>query len=167
MPLFQPMGRRCRVVFLISVCLFAHACGREQRPANIGTFRMGERVQAGQLVYNVLDAQWKQELGEGGKVPRDRFLVLKVSITNNGGQRASIPPFELQPANGERMQEVTEGLGGVTDWLGTLRTLDPRTTEEGVVVFDAPMAAYKLVASDGGELENERFALIDIPVVLE
>ena len=46
---------------------------------------MGERVQVGPLVYQVLESDWRSELGSGGRTPKDRYLFVKVSITNSSG----------------------------------------------------------------------------------
>jgi hypothetical protein len=135
--------------------------------ALIGTFKMGERVQAGKIIYNVLEAEWKAALTEGGRAPQHRFLFLRVSITNSGGQPVSVPAFELLGTNDTNYQEVTENMAGVRNWLGLLRTVAPATTEEGTVVFDAPLAAYKLVLRDGSEVDNERYAHVEVPVALE
>jgi hypothetical protein len=137
-------------------------------PAFLGTFRMGERVQAPPLVYNVLEADWKPELREGGRAPKHRFLFIRVSATNSGGQDTSIPPFQLESADGKTTyQEETENMEGVRDWLGMLRSISPAQTETGFIVFDAPIGAYKLLMYDGGDPEKERYAIVDIPVMLE
>lgn len=144
------------------------SCGKSRtEDALIGTFKMGERVQAGKVIYNVLEADWKTALSEGGRTPQHRFLILRVSMTNSGGEQVSVPAFELQAADGTRYQEVTENLTGVPDWLGLLRTVRPAATQQGVVVFDAPLAAYKLILSDGADLDEERYAHVEIPVQLE
>lgn len=127
---------------------------------------MGERVQAGPLVYNALEAEWKTEL-EGGKTPQSRFLLVRVSITNGSGRQISVPSFTLEDAAGKSYPEVTEGVGSVRNWLGILRTVEPSQTEQGYAIFDAPMAAYKLVVSDAGDIGSEKYAHIEIPVHLE
>ena len=144
------------------------SCGKAQTDnAFIGTFKMGERVQAGKIIYNVLEAEWKTALTEGGRAPQHRFLFLRVSMTNSGGEQVNVPAFELESDNGTRYQEVTENLEGVRNWLGLLRTVRPATTEQGIVVFDVPLAAHKLIIVDGSEVDNERYAHIEIPVQLE
>ena len=148
--------------------LVAGGCSKSRTDnALIGTFKMGERVQAGRIIYNVLEAEWKAALTEGGRAPQHRFLFLRVSITNSGGEPVSVPAFELLGANGTNYQEVTENMAGVRNWLGLLRTVAPATTEQGIVVFDAPLAAYKLVLMDGSDVDNERYAHVEIPVALE
>ena len=168
MSLSRFLGRRMVATSLFGVCLFAlQACNKSNHGAQLGTFRMGERVEAGSLVYTVVDAQWPHELAQGAKAPQHRYLRIRVSVTNGGSNAMEIPPFELEGTNGTRIQEVTDGLGSLEGRLGMLRSVQPAQTEQGIVVFDAPMQAYKLVLSDGGDLEKERHALVDIPVNLE
>jgi len=127
---------------------------------------MGERVQAGPLIYTVLEAEWKPQL-DGGRAPVNRFLFIRVSITNSGGSQVSAPAFVLQAPDGKTYEEVTEGLGEVRNWLNILRTIAPAQTEQGYVIFDAPVGAYKLVVSDAGEIGQEKYAHVEIPVQLE
>jgi hypothetical protein len=156
----------CRLVLVAFLCALA-ACSRGKDASHIGTFQMGERVQAGPLIYNVLEAEWKPQLESSGRAPKERFLFIKVSMTNSSGSSVSAPAFTLESSTGKTYEEVTEGLDGVTDWLGMLRTIAPAQTEQGWAIFDAPMAAYKLVLSDAGEIGNEKYARVDIPVHLE
>ena len=128
---------------------------------------MGERVQVGPVIYNVLEADWRTALTEGGRAPQNRFLFVRLSITNSGGSTANVPSFELASENGTRSQEVTENMAGVRDWLGLLRTVRPAATEQGVVVFDVPIGAYKLILPDGSDSASERYAEVEIPVQLE
>jgi hypothetical protein len=129
---------------------------------------MGERVQAPPLVYNVFQAEWKPALTDGGRVPKHRFLFIRLSATNSGGRAVSIPPFQLESADGKTTyQEVTDGLEGVANWLGMLRSVEPAQTEQGYVIFDAPMAAYKLLMYDGKDVDREKYAIVEIPVSLE
>ena len=128
---------------------------------------MGERVQTGPLIYNVLEAQWKPTLSEGGRAPQNRYLVVKLSITNSGGQTVSLPTYELVATSGASTPEVTEGVAQLPNWLGMIRSVAPATTLQGNIVFDVPMAAYKLVVTDGGEVGSEKQAHIEIPVQLE
>jgi len=127
---------------------------------------MGERVQLGPLVYQVLESDWRNELGADGRSPKDRYLFVKVSITNSSGSTISVPAFTIE-GNGKSFPEVTEQMDKVDNWLGLLRNIGGSQTEQGWAVFDAPMATYKLVATDGGEIGSERFAHVDIPVQLE
>jgi hypothetical protein len=128
---------------------------------------MGEKVQIGPAVYSVLDTEWKAALTDGGRAPQQRFLFVRLSITNSGGTPMHVPTFELQSANGTRYQEVTQNMEGVRDWLGILRTVQPANTDHGYVVFDVPIAAYKLIIPANSDLENEKYALVEIPVQFE
>jgi hypothetical protein len=154
----------------ITALLLAGCSGESggRGPNFLGTFRMGERVQAPPLVYNVLEADWKPALTEGGKAPKHRFLFIRLSATNSGGQTVAIPPFQLESTDGKTTyQEVTEGMEGVANWLGMLRSVDPAQTDQGYIVFDAPMAAYRLLMYDGRDVDTEKYAIVEIPVMLE
>lgn len=102
--------------------------------------------------------------GAGATTPDHRFLFVKLSISNNGSQPVSLPLTTLQDAKGQTHAEVTEDLTEVPEWLGLFRTLEPGATEQGYVIFDVPMGAYKLQVSDGGDIGAEKTALIEIPV---
>ena len=166
--LFTGERLRCASVALVLLASAATqtACQRGKDASFIGTFRMGERVQAGPLIYTVLEAEWKPQL-DGGRTPANRFLFIRVSITNSGGSQVSVPAFVLQAPDGKTYEEVTEGLGEVRGWLNILRTIAPAQTEQGYVIFDAPVGAYKLVMSDAGEIGQEKYAHVEIPVHLE
>ncbi len=133
------------------------------------TYQMGQGVQLGTLTYNVLETNWKSQLGGGpsARIPKNRFLLVKLTITNGGGQTSAIPEMALLNAAGRGFQEMTEGVESVPKWLGVLRNLAPVQTEEGIVVFDVPLGAYKLQVNDGGEIGSEKKALIEIPLQLE
>ncbi len=149
--------------------LVAAGCGKKVDTSVIGTFRMGERVQIGSMVYTVLEAQYRPALNDSGtgKPPKNRYLFVRLSATNSGGDLAGAPPFTLLAADGTQHQEVTEGLEEVTGHLGKMRMIQPAQTEQGYVIFDVPMAAYKLLISDGGDPGSEKFAQVDLPVTLE
>ncbi|MBC8168046.1 MAG: DUF4352 domain-containing protein [Bryobacteraceae bacterium] len=144
-------------------------CGKQIDPSMIGTFRMGEKVQVGALTYTILEAEWKTALveGGGGPTPQNRYMLVRISVTNGGGTVAAIPSFQLQGANRAIYTELTQGLQDLPNWLGVLRSVSPAQTEQGYVVFDAPLGAYKLAISDGGEVGSEKFAYVDMPVQLE
>lgn len=161
--------RDCRLVYSAHVVVFLvlvmlTGCKDKRDPSFIGTFRMGEKVQAGDLIYSVLEANWRTEIA--GRAPENRFLFVNVSITNASKFSFSLPSFTLQAA-GKSYAEVTDNMDNVQNWLGLLRNLGPNQSERGWVVFDVPMGAYRLVVSDGGELGSERVAHVDIPVQLE
>ncbi len=148
--------------------LAALACSRPQE-VQTRVFRMGERVPAGPLIYSVLDTEWRTQLGEGteARLPKNRFLILQLTVTNSGGKEITLPPTTLEDATGKTYPEEPQGTG-VTNWLGILRKLAPAQTDQGRIIFDAPPGAYRLrVTDDNPELGKEKFALIDIPLRLE
>lgn len=152
------------------LCTLAVAgCGKKADTSSIGTFRMGERVQIGSMVYTILEAQYKPALNDSGtgKPPKNRYLFVRVSVTNSGGSVAGVPPFTLEGPKKETYQEVTEGVAEVPNYLGVFRMVQPAQTEQGHIIFDVPMAAYKLLISDGGEPGSEKYARVDLPVSLE
>ncbi len=152
---------------LILVCaVFTIGCHKARDTSFIGTFRMGERVQLGPLVYQVLESDWRNELGSGGRTPKERYVFMKMSITNSSSSAVSVPAFTIE-GGGKTFTELSEDMDKVDNWLGLLRNISPSQTEQGWIVFDAPMTAYKLVVTDGGEVGKETSAHIDIPVQLE
>jgi hypothetical protein len=128
---------------------------------------MGERAQAGALIYTVTGTEWLDRLGEepNVRIPEHKFLAIEVSVTNSGASRSAIPLLSLTDARGQRYQEQTNG-EGLKDWLGFLRQIKPADTERGRVLFDVAPAAYKLRVVNDAEPENERAALVDIPLEL-
>lgn len=129
---------------------------------------MGEKVNAGKLIYNVLHAQWKPALGEGAnqRVPKNRFLILDITITNSSGEEAGVPLLNLYNAGGQNYLELDNG-EGLENWLGLLRPVKPVQTIQGSLLFDVPQTSYKLQVTDGGESGSELFAYIDIPLQID
>lgn len=167
--LHLPASRRpegFRIQLLALIFLLALGGCNKQDASLIGTFRMGEKVQAGPVTYTVLQAEWKPEL-EGGKTPTHRFLFIRLSMTNSSGKTVSVPGFTLQGANGQTYEEVSEGLGSTANWLGMLRNLEPGQTQTGYAIFDAPVGAFQLMLSDAGEVGSEKYAQVEIPVQLD
>ena len=130
---------------------------------------MGERVQVGGLIYTILHTDWKDQLGEAvtaARVPTHRFLLVHLTVTNGGGTEAPIPPLVLVDQKGQTHQELSSG-EGVPDWLGMIRLVKPASTDEGQILFDVPRGAYKLQVSEGGDPEQEKTALVDLPLSLD
>ena len=161
------VGRWTVLAALSLGVLSALACSRERDSSLIGTFRMGEKVQAGPVTYEVLESSWRTALSDGGRIPSDRFLFLRVIIANSAAEAVSVPGFSLVGPDQKTYREITENMQNVSKWLGLFRNLQPGQSLEGWVVFDAPMGAYKLVVSDAGDIGAEKYAHIDIPVHLE
>jgi hypothetical protein len=129
---------------------------------------MGERVPVGQMTYAVVESTWKTQLGESFRVraPEQRFLLIKVSVTNGTGKDVSIPLLTLEGNNGQTYREIPDG-AGVDNWFGLLRTLTPGQTQQGNVLFDVPLSSYKLRVPEINETGFEEYAKVDIPLHLE
>lgn len=127
---------------------------------------MGEVVRAGAVAYTAIETEWRTDLGEGldQKLPKHRFLLIRMTIENTGNTEVALPLMQLEDEQGHTYMEEYD-LKGVPDSLGLLRILAPAMKLSGVVVFDVPSAAYRLRVSDGGTLEEERAAIIEVPLV--
>ncbi len=128
---------------------------------------MGERAQAGTLIYTVTEAEWLDRLGDEPtvRVPEHKFLAIRLSVTNSGASTSAVPMLSLVGSRGERHAELANG-EGLSDWLGFLRRVKAAETERGRVLFDVPVASYRLRVVNDAELENERAALVEIPLQL-
>lgn len=126
---------------------------------------MGDRVELGRLVYNVFDTQWLTHLGEmpGGRVPDKRFLLVRLSIVNSGGQVATVPTFELTDDRGATHTELSDG-SSVPGWMGFLREIRPADSLQGNIIFDVDPAHYRLRV---GDETGERLALVNLPLKFE
>ncbi len=152
---------------LVATGMFLAGCSSNPgEPTKI--FRMGEQAPAGSLIYTVYETEWKPQLGEGpgAKIPANRFLILRLSVTNSSNQNSGIPQMTLVDNAGKSYQELTEA-PGVPKLLGIIRSVKPAQTEEGRVVFDAPPGAYKLRVTDDSGPGRERALLIEVPFEFE
>jgi hypothetical protein len=140
------------------------ACVKPPPPVNV--YRMGDKVQVGPLIYNVLDTKWLAQIGEGpqGRAPAHRFLVMHVMIVNSGAETLPVPSFKLQDEAGGLYNESIEGQG-VTRWLGMIRNLKPADTLEGNSLFDVDPKTYKLKLDDGSE--TGKVLMVDLPLEFE
>lgn len=122
----------------------------------------GEKAPAGHLTYSVLDSQILPQISEGEtpRVPKERFIVVQIAVTNSGNTDANIPGVELESDSGTTYNELTDG-NGVQGFLGVLRHVGPLQTTRGAIVFDAPAAHYRLRFADENA-ENE--ILADLPL---
>jgi len=134
--------------------------------------KMGELTTVGPVIYNVLETEWRNQLGDSiqGAVPQNKFLlvrltVTRLTVTNSGNQEVAIPLLHLEDEQGNNYIELSE-VKGVSNWLGLLRIVQPAATLQGVIVFDVPAGDYRLRVTDGGDLEEEKTALIEIPLTL-
>ncbi|MEO5922368.1 MAG: DUF4352 domain-containing protein [Bryobacteraceae bacterium] len=151
---------------LTLLCLFLAGCEQQQR-TNLN-YGMGERVEIGPFTYVVVENSWRSELGEGfqTRAPKNRFLVLSISVTNGGGSDVSVPMLSVEGSNGQMYQELSDG-SGIANWLGILRTAKPAETLQGRVLFDAPLGAYRLRLPDGGESGYEKYSWVTVPLSLD
>ena len=149
---------------LAGLSLFLSGCSSTGSATRI--YQMGERAEVGSLVYSVLECRWATQFGEGAgsRTPRDRFLLLRLSVTNSSSREVSVPLTAVETAGGSSFDELTQ-VEGVPEWLGVLRKLKPVETVFGWVVFDVPQGDYKLrVADDALIAEEARTALIEVPL---
>jgi hypothetical protein len=143
------------------------ACSSARPVAVDRVHRMGEPVAVGPLIYTVIDTEWLNQMGEGAtaRVPQNRFLLLRLSVTNSGASNSGVPGMTLVDASGKTYTELTDG-HGVSEWLGYLRTVSPAQTERGHVLFDVPTGAYRLRVTNDAEPGTEKAELIEIPLQL-
>ena len=96
------------------------------------------------------------------RLPKHRFLLLHVSIANQGATEASVPFLTLIDSKGYEFREEDKG-EGVSPWLGYLRSVKQSETLSGRILFDVPPGGYQLRISSGGEAALETTALVEIP----
>jgi hypothetical protein len=151
----------------LAAALLLTACANKQNSLRID-YPMGERVTLGPLTYNVIETAWRSQLGSDFKlrIPQQRYLMITISVTNGGGHEVSVPLLTLEGQNGQSILESDNG-EGVDNWFGLLRTLSPAQTQQGRILFDAPLSSYKLRLNDGGDSGAERNAWVQIPLHME
>lgn len=148
---------------LVIPALLLTSCTSVSAPNRV--YRMGELATVGPVIYNVLETEWKTEIGESlqQKIPTHKFLLIRMTITNSGNRDVAVPLLTLEDPDGQEYLEYSE-VEYLPNWLGLLRIVQPAATIQGLVVFDAPVSDYKLRVTDGGDLESEKIALVDIPL---
>ncbi len=129
-------------------------------------FRLGELTTVGPVIYNVLETEWRTEIGASlqQKIPSNKFLLIRLTVTNSGNRDVAIPLLTLEDPDGEEYLEYSKA-ENMPNWLGLLRVIQPAVTLQGQIVFDVPVSDYKLRVTDGGELESEKTAVVDIPLM--
>ncbi len=149
---------------LLCAALVLAGCGSRKTAEAARTYRMGETVQAGPLIYTISQTEWLDQLGEGlnARLPKNRFLVVRLSITNSGVRRIVVPGVEVVDAQGRSHAELDDAQG-LDEWMGVLRSLDPAQTEHGKVVFDVASGSYRLRVADDGDPEERKTALVELP----
>ncbi len=155
-----------KLVCGLALVLFLSGCSSHSSSVDSKMYRMGERVQVGPLIYTVLDTEWLDQIdAPNPRMPHDRFLAVRLTVTNSGVATSAIPPIFVSDRRGTSYPELTDA-AGVPEWLGYIRTVKPADTLHGRVVFDVPAAEYQLKLSDDAEPENVKLATVDLPLQL-
>ena len=153
------MLRNRRAAFLaLGLAVLASSCVKS---TEVKTYAQGEKATVGFVTYNVFEAQWLPQIGDGlmARVPADRYFQIRISVSNGGASEFLIPPLNLMDDDGKLITELSDGTG-VPNWLGMSRKVNSAETVDGLIVFDAPARHYRLqVESDTGVQ-----ALIDLPL---
>jgi Domain of unknown function (DUF4352) len=155
------MSRRLLIVPVLAA-LTLMGCASKEKTPEAQLFSAGEKAQVGTLNYNLIDSQIATRLGDDpatARTPKDRFIIVQISISNAGNQDASIPGLTLVDDAGQTYNELADGTG-VDKWLGIVRKVAAAQTETGFVLFDAPAKHYRLRLTD--EFSPE--VAIDMPL---
>lgn len=156
-------------VLAVAVLVVMAGCSGEAGKASSGkTYQMGAPAVAGPLTYTVLHSTWADSIdtADGSATAKQHFLVLELSITNAGPDEEAAPLLFLVDEKGKAAMEEQK-LGGAQSWLGLMRSIKPLETMSGKIVFDVPMANYKLKVTSGGDPEKEVEAFVDVPLRLD
>ncbi len=159
----------CRCTLLSSVAISAMLLGGCQQQKQQRTdFTMGERVRVGELTYTVVESTWRTQLGEGFKIrtPEQRFLLIKISVTNGTGKDISLPLLTLEGNSGQTYREIADG-DGVDNWFGLIRTIGPGQTQQGNVLFDVPLTSYKIRLPEIDDSGFEKYVTVPIPLRMD
>ena len=89
---------------------------------------MGERIELGNLAYNVYESRWQTQLGEApsARVPERRFFLVKFSVTNTGAAEVMAPVLTVTDAKGTKYRNCRTAVRCRTG--GYLRNVKPRQT---------------------------------------
>lgn len=160
---FSDLTRR-ELFAVCGISLIPVSCGGAKKEARV--YKMGEATQVGVLVYTILEADWLTHLaGEVERIPKDRYIVVRMTIQNAGSKEATVPLMTLEDGKGLELRELDD-LKNVPDTLPLLRLIPPGETMQGRIVFDGPTRDMRLRVSDVSDPSNERVALVDVPVNL-
>ncbi len=138
-------------------------CITSAPPVNV--YRLGEKVQVGALTYNVIEANWRAQISDGAasRIPSHRFLVVHLTVANNGKEETSAPALTVVDETKKTFDESMDGQG-IPNWLGMIRKLKPADTLDGSILFDVDPKSYKLKLDDG--LGGPQ-AMIELPLQFE
>lgn len=157
-------SRRAMVATLAAAAFGLAGCSSEPKPV-AKVYNLGEMVSLGKLTYTTLGAEYRTQITGITKMPTSRFLIVQLSIKNDGTDVANIPSFKLLGPNGQELPEVMD-IEGWGDSLGYIRQLQVGQTMTGSIVFDVPMSAYKLELTNGGDPAVEKIAYVELPATI-
>jgi hypothetical protein len=147
----------------LTVATFAVAGCSSTPKKQVTTYAAGEKATIGSLVYSVVDTEIFTRLGDdpiSARTPQNRFVLVRVSISNSGSDDTPIPSMTLVDDSGQSYPELADGTK-VPGWLGVVRKVSAAQTEQGNVVFDAPAKHYRLRLTD--ELDEKEIS-VDVPL---
>jgi len=158
------ISRLSSFILVLAVSLLA---GCRSVSATRSEYQMGDKIPAGPLTYNVVEKVWRSQLGENfqTRMPENRFLLVTISATNNGGNDVSVPLLQLEGPDGKVYRELENG-EGVDNWFGIVRTLGSGQTQQGRILFDVPLSSYRLRLSDGDSASGH-FTYVQIPLQMD
>jgi hypothetical protein len=162
---------RCIKIVTIAMMAVLAGCSSQEGGGAAGggkTYLMGSPATVGPLSYTVLHSAWVDnvETVDGMATAKQHFLVLELSITNAGPEDAAAPLLFVADEKGKETMEEQK-MTGSPNWLGLMRVIKPLETLSGKIVFDVPMANYKLKVTSGGDPEKEVEAFVDVPLRLD
>ena len=142
--------------------------GCSDKPQVRAEYSMGEHARVGQVTYSVIESAWRTQIGESFKsrTPENRFLLIKISVTNGTGKDVSVPLLTLEGTGGQSYPELADG-AGVDNWFGVLRTISPGQTQQGNILFDVPLTSYKLHLPDLSDADTGNYASVQIPLRID
>lgn len=145
---------------LLAAALVLTACTR--KPPQARTYPLGEKITLGHLIYAAYETQWLPQIGTApfARIPQNRFFLVRIAVTNSGGESAASPNLSVVDDNGNSYPELSDG-NGVPQWIGYIRQISQADTLQGNLVFDVPPRHYRLRVTDP---DGQRAALIDLPL---
>jgi hypothetical protein len=147
---------------VVFACALLVSCGDGEKTFPVRTYSLGERVSLGHLNYQVFETQWLTHMGDGPdqRVPKNRFFLVRMSVTNGGGAEVIVPNFTIEDDSGTVYPEMSEA-DGVPQYIGYLRRLKTSESATGNALFDSPPRHYKMKIQDE---TGEKTAYVDIPL---
>ncbi len=150
-----------RFLLTLGALALLASCGPQAPPVHV--YKVGDKAEAGSLIYTVLDAEWKAQVGSGAdaKTPAHRYLIVRLSVTNSGVDNMSLPALMLVD---DKNREYPELVGEVDlpQAFGLIRNLRSADTIEGSIIFDVEPKSYKLRLDDGSG--SNRIAMVEMPL---